>query len=168
MPNRDSEINRYQELSRAELYEACQARASMLLGLGGGRSTGERANLAKDTAHLLLAVAPSLASGEYVPGTPAQAIFQGTEDFLPAFLTAHEVVLTQVRYQTLVAASDLAHGGSAEWWRRDGTLNGQRVFDLAISSEQGLALVLAHLEEVFVAKKAAPRRQWASNRTSEG
>ena len=168
MANRDSDINRYQDLSRAELYEACHARACMLLGLGGGRSTGERANLAKDTAHLLLAVAPSLASGAHVPGTPAQAILQGSEDFLPAFLTAHELEQTRVRYRTLVAASDLVHGGGADLWRRDGMLDGQRVYDLAMGSEEGLALVLARLEEIFVDKNAAPRRQWASNRTSEG
>lgn len=168
MPNRDSDLNRFQDLSLAELYEACQARASMLLGLGGGRSTEERANLAKDTAYLLLAVAPSLASGKHVPGTPPQAILQGSEDFLPAILTAHEVELRQIRYRTLVLASDLAYGGDAEVWRRDFALDGKRAYDLAMGSEEGLALVLAHLEEVYVAKKAAPRRQWASNRTSEG
>ena len=111
------------------------------------------------TAHLLLAVAPTLASGEHVPGTPSQAILQGSEDFLPAFLTAHELELRQVRYRTLVAACDLAYGGASEQWCRDGTVDGQRVYDLAMGSEEGLALVLAHLEEVFAAKKGAPRRR---------
>src|SRR5687767_5443443 len=100
MPSRDSETNRFQGLPLGDLYEACQTRASTLLGLDKGRTTQERANLAKDTAHLLLAVAPTLASGEHVPGTPSQAILQGSEDFLPAFLTAHEIDLRQARYRT--------------------------------------------------------------------
>jgi hypothetical protein len=49
----------------------------------------------------------------------------------------------------------------------DATIDGQRVYDLAMGSEEGLALVLAHLKEAFVAKKT-PRRQWALDRTSEG
>lgn len=141
MPNRDFDFNRFHDLSRAELYEACHARASMLMGLGGGRSTAERFNLTKDTAHLLSAVAPTMASGEHAPGTPAQAILQGSEDFLPAFLTAHEIELRQVRYRTLVAACDLAYGRGADRWCRDGTIDGQRVYELAICSEEGLAIV---------------------------
>ncbi|HEY5781413.1 MAG TPA: hypothetical protein VIT66_06045, partial [Lysobacter sp.] len=140
MATRETETNRFHGLSLGALYEACQTRASTLLGLDKGRSTQERANLAKDTAHLLLAVAPTLASGEHVPGTPSQAILQGSEDFLPAFLTSHEIELRQVRYRTLVAASDLAYGGDAEQWRRDATIDGQRVYGLAMGSEEGLAL----------------------------
>lgn len=156
MAIRSPELNRFQGLSLGELYEACQVRASTLLGLDRGRDTQERANLAKDTAHLLLAVAPVLAKGDLAPGTPAKAIFQGTEEFLPAFLTAHELELRLARYRTLIAASDLAYGGRAEKWLRDGLLDGQRVYDLAMDSEEGLALVLAHLEQVY---KATPRRR---------
>src|SRR5688572_17873018 len=156
MPKRESDTNRFQGLSLRELYEACQTRASTLLGLDSGHSTRERANLAQDTGYLLLAVAPTLSSGEHVPNTPTQAILQGSEDFLPALLTVHEVELRQVRYRTLVIASDLAYGGGAELWRRDGKLDGQRAYELAMGSEEGLALVLAHLEEVF---KAKPRRR---------
>lgn len=76
MPKRESDTNRFQGLSLRELYEACQTRASTLLGLDSGRTARERANLAKDTGHLLLAVAPTIASGEHIPGTPAQAILQ--------------------------------------------------------------------------------------------
>ena len=158
MPNRNSDINRFRDLSRAELYEACHARASMLMGLGGGRSTAERVNLAKDTAHLLLAVAPTMPGGEHVRGTPAQAILQGSEDFLPAFLTAHEIELRGVRYRTLVAACELAYGRGADGWCSEGTIDGQRVSELAMGSEEGLAIVLAHLEKVFLAKNNPKRR----------
>ena len=150
MPTLPPKPNRFQGLSLGELYEACQVRASTLLGLDRGRDTRERTNLAEDTAHLLLAVAPALVKDDQVLGTPAKAIFLGSEEFLPAFLTAHEFELRQVRYRTLIAASDLAYGRRAEQWLREGTLSdGEPVYDLAIASEQGLALVLAHLELVY-------------------
>lgn len=152
MPNRGSETNRFQGLSLTDLYEACHTRASSLQRLGEGFATltpAERDNLARDTALLLLAVAPTLASGEYVPGTPTKAILEGSEDFLPAFLTAYEAHLREFRYRTLVTASDLAYGGRADRWRQEGTIDGQPVYDLAIGSEEGLALVLAHLEQAY-------------------
>lgn len=149
MPNRDTDSNRFKGLALADLYEACQVRASTLLGANNVRNTQERTNLSKDTAHLLLAVSPALASGEQVPGTAAKSIAQGTEDFMPAFLTEHEMALRQVRYRTLVVASDLAYGGAAETWRRDGVIDNQRVYDLAMDTEEGLGIVLAHLERVY-------------------
>lgn len=154
MPARPPEPNRFRGLSFGELYEACQVRASTLLGLDRGRDTRERANLAKDTAHLLLAIAPVLTKGEQASGTPASAIFRDNEDFLPAFFTAYELEVRQVRYRMLVAASELAYEARAEQWLRAGRLNGQRAYDLALDSEEGFAFVLAHLEQTYKAKSS--------------
>ena len=145
------EPNRFQGLSLGDLYEACQVRASTLLGLDTGRDTRERANLAQDTANLLLAVAPRLAKADHIPDTAAEAIFRDAEEFLPAFLTAYELELRRVRHRTLIAASDLAYGWRAEEWLRNGRLNDRPVYDLAMDSEEGLAFVLAHLEREYQA-----------------
>jgi hypothetical protein len=142
----------------SELYLACQGRAGTLMGRDTGRTTTERVNLATDTAQLLLAVSARLATGERPPGTPSQTVLQGSEDFLPAFLTTHEIEMRQLRYRTLVAASDLACGGNAEAWRQDGKLDGERAYDLAMGSEEGLALVLAHLEEIFMSRNGPKRK----------
>jgi hypothetical protein len=157
MPNR--ETNPFHGLPLAQLYVACQQRARTLLESGVERTPEERANLAKDTAYLLMAVAPALAHGEHIPGSAEKALAQGTDDFMPAFLTVHEVELRQVRYRTLVAAADLACGGKGHDWCRDGTIDGHRVYELAMGSEQGLAQVLGELEQIYREKQGSPRRQ---------
>ncbi|HEY5803064.1 MAG TPA: hypothetical protein VIT90_05170 [Lysobacter sp.] len=148
--------NPYLDRPLSQLFAACQQRADGLLRREHSYTPEERASLAHDTAHLLLAVSPALAHGEDMPGSPARAILQGRGDFVEEHWRAHESALRSARYRTLVMASDLALGGQARVWRRDARIEGELVYDLALSSEMGL---LRTLSELAKRRSIAPRRR---------
>jgi hypothetical protein len=148
--------NPYLDRPLSQLFAACQQRAEGLLRRDQSYTAAERASLAHDTAHLLLAVSPALAHGEEMPGSPARAILQGRGDFVEEHWRAHESALRSARYRTLVMASDLALGGHARIWRRDARVDGDLIYDVALSSEMGLLRALSELAKL---RRAAPTRR---------
>jgi hypothetical protein len=150
------DANPHMDRPLEDLHRACNERAGLLLESGAGGGRAEREALARDTAFLLLAVVPNLASGEDIPGTPAREVLRGGADFVESYWRAHESTLRSARYRTLVMATDLALGEEAGHWRRDGWIDGERVYTLAMTSETGLLRVLSELSKI---REHLPRRR---------
>lgn len=142
--------NPYHGQDLAELYAACQRRAGELLDPDPPRRTPEqRSALAVDTAHLLLAAAPAFSSGRYKATEPEREIEMLPHRFQGAFEDFHRDQQLEARYRTLRRAADAVFGGAAYRWIRDGVVDGQRAYDLALESDAGLGRVLEHLAGLF-------------------
>lgn len=144
--------NRFGERTLDELYKACQRRAATLLREGGAPiEPAQRERLDRDTAFLLLAVASRIHSG--LPGVAALRRDLETRPgaIAETFSGAHATMAREPRYTVLVHASEYVLGGRAESWRRDARVDGARVYDLALGSDEGLRRVLQALEAIKVA-----------------
>lgn len=139
--------NPYRDAPLGELYEAAMRRAGELRAPSTApRTREERAALASDTGNLLIALAGCIGSGSpHVPGSPERDVELRGASFVAAFGHYLEHRNKETRYATLLRASNVALGGQARNWIRDGWVDGERVYDLAMGSDAGLRRVLEHL-----------------------
>jgi hypothetical protein len=138
--------NPYREADFDALYDACQRRAGELLNRKRVvRTPEERAALALDTAHLLLAVAATLRDNDIYSMAGAWKATR-EDDILTAFVPLHEHAIVGARYRTLRAATDAVFAGKQSDWYLTTFIEGSRAYDLALSSEEGLLRVMEYLQ----------------------
>lgn len=139
--------NPYVDASMRELWQACQDRAGELMRPPSGQRTPEqRQALALDTAHLLLVLANEIKTGEFVANAPEKDLQNANADFVAVFMRHHEDDGTGLRYRTLTRAADFVLGGGRHHWLRTAELDGQRLYQVAIASDDGLRRALGVLE----------------------
>lgn len=136
--------NPYYGMPLEDLAEAMQKRAGELQGRRE-RSPEERLALADDTAMMILVAAATLSPGHHAAGEPERAM-DAPPGFAVAFARWHEQAARGARYRTLVRAASAALGARMQVWIRDGRVGGERAYDLALASDEGLRLVLQELE----------------------
>lgn len=140
----------YHGMPLEDLYDAMQARAGELQARRG-RSPEEREALAEDTALMLLSAASRLSPGHHAAGTPERDMDTAI-GFEAAFARWNDQLVQASRYRVLARAANAALGAGADAWRRDGRVGGERAYDLALASDEGLALVLGELARLRAAR----------------
>lgn len=146
--------NPYLDASMRELWQACQDRAGELMRAPSGTRTPEqRQALALDTAHLLLVLADEIKTGEFVANAPEKDLQNPNADFVAVFMRHHEDDGTGLRYRTLTRVADFVLGGERHHWLRTAELDGQRLYQVAIASEEGLRRALEELEKLRSRKR---------------
>lgn len=138
--------NPYYGMPLEDLTEAMQKRAGELQGRRE-RSAEERLALADDTAMMVLVAAAALAPGHHAASHPERDI-DAPGGFAASFSRWNDDLVRGVRYRVLVRAANAALGARAQAWIRDGAVAGQRAYDLAMASDEGLLLVLQELEQL--------------------
>lgn len=145
--------NPYMDSTLRELWQACQDRAGELLHPPDGPRTPEqRQALAFDTAHLLLALGSEIATGEFLPSAPEKDMRGQGAHVADVFMRHHEHAAIGVRYRTLMHAVDFVLGGARRDWVKNALVDGHRAYDLALSSDEGLRVVLVALDQLRKAK----------------
>jgi len=152
-----AKANPYLDTDLEGLTEACHARAGDLLE-PRQRTRDERAELAEDTGYLLLAIARRIDPGWHGASGPEREL-EDMGDLAARFGEWAELKQKALRYEVLLRAANVVQGGSAHIWIREARLDGERAYTLAIESDDGLARVLAHLQELAVASGRKPGRQ---------
>lgn len=138
--------NPYNGMSLEDLAEAMQKRAGELQGRRE-RTPGERLALADDTALMVLTAAALLTPGHHAAGEPERGM-DSPPGFAAVFGAWHALQAKTARYRVLVRAANAALGRRMEAWIRDGRVAGERAYDLAMASDEGLQLVLQELEKL--------------------
>ena len=144
--------NPYLGLDAAQLQAAAARRAAELAPGGPKRTAEQRAWIAADTRHLLLALAAAPASE---PELPDPSLIPGAT----AFLQTQAARLDQAQRDQRLAALDIA---SDEWlgaagmvpWYRWHFVGGQPLMEVAMASDEGLMTAL----RLLVAKPRGRRR----------
>lgn len=146
--------NPYVDASMRELWQACQDRAGELMRPHNGTRTPEqRQALALDTAHLLLVLANEIKTGAFVANAPEKDLQNPGADFVAVFMRHHEDDGTGLRYRTLTRAADYVMGGERHHWLRTAELDGKKLYEVAIASDEGLRCAL----EVLAATRRVGR-----------
>jgi hypothetical protein len=140
--------NPYIELDLDALTRVLHERAGELLKEGVQRTPAERAELARDTAYLLLAASGFLDPGYYRAGQPEEAITRGHESLAQAFGAWADKLQRDARHRVLFRAVNAAVPKNPYNWLREAKLDGRDLSEVAAESDEGLARVLAHLQEV--------------------
>lgn len=141
----DRTTNPYRDLPLEQLWDALQARAGELQARRP-RPPEEREALASDTAMLLLTAAAAIAPAHHSGGPERD--MDSVAGFAAAFARWNDELVRGVRHRVLVRAANAALGGRTRAWLRDGRLGGQRAYDVAMASDEGLQLVLGALQEL--------------------
>lgn len=146
--------NPYRDMTRNQLYRACQERAGELLQKPGKepvrRTREERAALAQDTAYLLLAVAFQVAPGDATPDSARWRMKYGGVGFVDAYAEQARREQATARWGVIRDAADLALGGKLS--RMDPIIGGHPQFDRAYDSDEGLLRALQRLGAVYDAE----------------
>lgn len=150
--------NPYLELDLEALAEAFHRRAGELLKEGVQRSATERATLARDTAYLLLAAARVMEPGWAAPTAPEKALGHGNATLAEVFGGWAEALQRGVRHRVLVRAVNVAIAGNPVLWLQRARLDGRALSDVAVESDTGLRLALAHLQALMTALGRRPQR----------
>jgi hypothetical protein len=140
--------NPYLELDLEALTRAFHARAGELLKQGVQRTAEERSALARDTAHQLLAAARLLDPGYYQAGEPEEAMERGQESLVEAFGGWSVRLQREARHRVLLRAINAAVPRNPYSWLREEKLDDRPLSELALESDEGLARVLVHLQEI--------------------
>lgn len=126
--------------SSDNLAKACSSAASDL-SANRPRTRDERLELAERVRLLLIAAAHRIApSGTWFSRPEA---VRHDRDFMSSLNADHAQRLRENRYRTLSLAAEHYLAASAHNWLRDTRLDGQPLYYLALSSEDGLARALA-------------------------
>lgn len=134
--------NPYLEAPSDQLALAC-SRAAEDLGANRPRSREERLELAQRVRQLLLAAARRIAPTGSWFARPEAGRREG--DFFDSLREDHAQRLREMRYRALVMAAEHALGSAARAWLRDARRGEDRIYDLALASEEGLEVALAEL-----------------------
>lgn len=137
--------NPYRNLSRASLYAAAQLRAGELIR-PVTRTPEERAALAVNTAHLLLAMAMHVDTKEFASESPQKSIREGMP-LADAFENYHDKLAGSARYAVFVQAGDVALGNEHQRSAADAD-EVRAMYSAAVKSDDGLKSALARLQEM--------------------
>lgn len=149
MPRDPRRPNPYMECSLDQLSDALNKRAGELLGLTKTRTPTERAELAWDTAMLLIALDWAVRP-EWYSGGPEAHIENGVAN---AFGKWADALRRELRHRVLTRAAGAVIGRGVSYWLRDHHIGTERAYDMAIASDEGLQRVLEHLDEIFRSQK---------------
>lgn len=142
-----------------KLYIEAQRRAGELMAPAlGSRTTDQRRALALDTGHLLLALAARIHVSEHLPQSPEAQLEDPVARLPDVFGGYLEHLQRRARDAVLRRACNHALGRRAQAWQREATLDGLRVHELALGSDEGLRRVLEHLEMISVRERRRPSR----------
>jgi hypothetical protein len=126
--------------SSDHLAKACSAAASDL-SANRPRTREERLELSERVRLLLIAAAHRIApSGSWFSRPEAS---RHDRDFMSSLNADHAQRLREARYRTLALAAEHHLGHSAHNWMRDATIDGARLYDVALASESGLDQALS-------------------------
>ncbi|KFN42359.1 hypothetical protein [Arenimonas oryziterrae] len=142
--------NRFRDLPIEDLYTACQKRAGTLMDpQPGPRTPQQRADLALDTGHLLLAVAFVILHSKHDKGGAEHEVLGRPSNLVSAFTAAHQVELRNARHRTLCRAASAALGKDWEGWLSSRRIDG-------ISSEEAFQEALRALQAEAQARIVKP------------
>lgn len=143
--------NPYRDQPRDDLHTATHRRAGELMNPTVTRSKEERAALALDTAHLLLALAPHVSNGEFVAGTPLNTLQTGQIGLRDVFVAEYEKMLRDARYSIFMRAADAVLGSGVASWKATNETGGA-LYEAAMQSEDGLFAALERMQAMYNAK----------------
>lgn len=134
MPDR-SPSNPYLDEPLAELSASCHKAAAHLQGTSPASPMQERLSL------LLIAAGTRLLPTEVWGSRPESA--RDSRQFDELLADQHQQRLREIRYRTLALAAEHYLGQRAHNWLRDARIEGLRLYDVALASEQGLQQALS-------------------------
>jgi hypothetical protein len=140
--------NPYRDQPRDALHTAANKRAAELMKPTVARTPEQRAALALDTAHLLLALAPYVSNGEYVAGTPLNTLQGGQIGLRDVFVAKYAKLLRDARYVVFMEAADAALGGGVAMWKAAPETGGA-LYESAMKSDDGLMAALAQMQVLY-------------------
>ncbi|WP_243350833.1 hypothetical protein [Stenotrophomonas acidaminiphila] len=147
--------NPYREMTRDQLYRACQERAGELLQKPGRepprRTREERAELAQDTAYLLLALAFAVDTGIGMSDSPRSRMRHAGVNFVDAYMEQAHRQQASARWAVLTDAADLALGGNLS--RMDPVIGDDPYTHRSYESDEGLRRALEKLAAVYEAAR---------------
>jgi hypothetical protein len=136
--------NPFTTVTSDHLAKAC-SNAAADLSANRPRTREERLELAERVRLVLMAAAQRISpAGSWFsrPDTARQ-----DRDFMASLKADHLQRLRELRYRALLAAAEHTLGAGAHAWIRDSLLDGERLYERALASEQGLDAALGALED---------------------
>lgn len=142
MQSHPTNRNPYLDESLQELASSCHRAASHLETIAPDAPVPS--TLQERLRLLLIASGTRLLPNE-VWGTRPEA-GRDPSDFRELLLAQHQQRLRENRYRTLALAADHYLGHNSHNWLRDATLDGRRLYDNALATEEGLLEALRAVE----------------------
>lgn len=137
--------NPYLDVSSDQLARAC-SKAAHDVSANVPRDRQQRLELAERVRLLLMAAALRIVPAGSWFARPEVA--RRPDDFFPSLRADHLQRLRELRYRVLLQAAEHRLGAGAHNWIRDASRGADRVYDLALASEQGLEAALQDLARI--------------------